>query len=142
LKHLPDGLNEILPKEIYARQNRKEVQDAIDSLGVKTPNSFSEFYSHYVGPFWEESVPFELLELAQEQNTIVSYTLISRKEHELPNRYLVLSEMTANAVLMYDTNTDKVYNVNFEGGDELLTKGELKEDWSSFYDFLIDYFGL
>lgn len=132
MKHLPDGLNEILPKEIYARQNRKEVQDAIDSLGVKTPNSFSEFYSHYVGPFWEESVPFELLELAQEQNTIVSYTLIS----------LVLSEMTANAVLMYDTNTDKVYNVNFEGGDELLTKGELKEDWSSFYDFLIDYFGL
>lgn len=43
---------------------------------------------------------------------------------------------------MYDTNTDKVYNVNFEGGNELLMKGELKEDWSSFDDFLIDYFGL
>lgn len=53
---------------------------------------------------------------------------------------LVLSEMSANAVLVLDTVTDKVYIVNFEGGDELLFKGELKETWSSFFDFLKAYF--
>jgi len=31
-----------------------------------------------------------------------------------------------------DIVTDIVYVVNFEGGDELLLKGELKETWSSF----------
>ncbi|MFX3628852.1 MAG: hypothetical protein ACE3JR_05815 [Ectobacillus sp.] len=41
-----------------------------------------------------------------------------------------------NAVLVLDTVTDKVYIVNFEGGDELLLKGELKETWSSFFDFI------
>ena len=28
-----------------------------------------------------------------------------------------------------DSVTDKVYSVNFEGGDELLLNGELKESW-------------
>ena len=34
--------------------------------------------------------------------------------------------MTANAALVLDSVTDKVYSVNFEGGDELLLNGELK----------------
>jgi len=67
-------------------------------------------------------------------------SLISRKEHGFPKQYLVLSEMSANAVLVLDTVTDKIYIVNFEGGDELLLKGELKETWSSFFDFLKAYF--
>lgn len=76
-----------------------------------------------------------MLDIVEDTNTIESYTMISRKEHEFPKQYLVLSEMSANAVLVLDTNTDGVYKVNFEGGDELLKKGELKETWSTFYDF-------
>lgn len=48
--------------------------------------------------------------------------------------------MSANAVLVLDTVTDKVFIVNFEDGDKLLIKGELKESWSSFFDFLKVYF--
>lgn len=48
--------------------------------------------------------------------------------------------MSANAVLVLDTVSDKVYIVNFEGGDNLLLKGELKETWSTFFEFLKDYF--
>ena len=43
--------------------------------------------------------------------------------------------MTANAALNPDSVTDKVYSVNFEGGDELLLNGELKESWPTFYMF-------
>jgi hypothetical protein len=39
-----------------------------------------------------------------------------------------------------DTVTDKVFTVSFEGGDELLIKGELKETWPTFYEFLKAYF--
>lgn len=102
--------------------------------------TFQEFYTQYAGSFWEEHVPFELLDIADEENNIESYTLISKKEHGFQKQYLVLSEMSANAVLVLDTVTDKVYIVNFEGGDELLLKGELKETWSSFFDFLKAYF--
>ncbi|WP_342568240.1 hypothetical protein MKY09_12010 [Psychrobacillus sp. FSL K6-4046] len=54
-------------------------------------------------PFWEEDVPFELLDIADEENNIESYTLLSRKEHGFPKQYLVLSEMSVNSVLVLDT---------------------------------------
>jgi antitoxin component of RelBE/YafQ-DinJ toxin-antitoxin module len=116
------------------------VKDALMRLGVDVSDTFREFYNQYAGPFWEEHVPFELLDLAEEENNIESYTLISRKEHGFPKQYLVLSEMSSNAVLVLDTVTDKVFIVNFEGGDELLLKGELEETWSTFFEFLKAYF--
>nr|WP_154985930.1 SMI1/KNR4 family protein [Paenibacillus xylanexedens] len=137
---LPKRLEEILAEETYKRQNKGEVRDAIIRLDVKVSETFFEFYSKYTGPFWEEFVPFELLDIVEDTNTVESYTKISRIEHEFPKQYLVLSEMSANAVLVLDTITDRVYKVNFEGGDELLKKGQLKETWSTFYDFLVEYF--
>jgi hypothetical protein len=136
---LPERLDEVLGEEIYKRENINLVQDALIRLGVNASDTFEEFHIQYAGPFWEEHVPFELLDIADEENNIESYTLISRKER-FPKQYLVLSEMSANAVLVLDTVTDKVYIVNFEGGDEMLLKGELKETWSSFFDFLKAYF--
>jgi hypothetical protein len=135
-----DRLDEVLVKEIYKREDRILVKDTLIRLGVGASDTFREFYNQYAGPFWEEHVPFELLDIAEEENNIESYTLISRKEHGFPKQYLVLSEMSANAVLVLDTVTDKVYIVNFDGGDELLLKGELEETWSTFFEFLKAYF--
>ena len=41
--------------------------------------------------------------------------------------------MTANAALVLDSVTDKIYSVNFEGEDELLLSEKLKESWPTFY---------
>lgn len=49
-------------------------------------------------------------------------------------------EMIVNVVLVFDSVIDKVYLVNFEGGDELFLNGELKESWLMFYMFLKEYF--
>ncbi|MEK4628241.1 MAG: SMI1/KNR4 family protein [Carnobacterium inhibens] len=137
---LPGRLDEVLGEEIYKRDDRNLVKDALIRLGVDVSDTFQEFYNQYAGPFWEEHVPFELLDISDEENNIETYTIISRKEHGFPKQYLVLSEMSANAVLVLETLTDKVYIVNFEGGDEMLLKGELKETWSSFFEFLKAYF--
>ena len=48
--------------------------------------------------------------------------------------------MLKSSVLVLDTNTDKSYIVNFEGQDELLLKGKLKETWSTFFEILKAYF--
>ena len=36
-------------------------------LGVKVSETFCEFYYRYTGPFWEESVPFELLDVVEDE---------------------------------------------------------------------------
>ena len=60
----------------------------------------------------EEHVTFEILDIADEENNIELYTLITRKEHGFPKQYLFLSEESANALLVLDTLSDKVYIVN------------------------------
>ncbi|MGG2134683.1 SMI1/KNR4 family protein [Bacillus sp. S2(2024)] len=137
---LPDKLDQVLREDIYKREGKNKVKETLTSLSVEVSDTFSDFYHRYAGPFWEEHVPYELLDIVDEENNIESYTIIARKEHGFPKKYLVLSEMSANAVLVLDSITDKVYLVNFEGGDELLLSGELKETWSTFYAFLKEYF--
>lgn len=137
---LPNRLTEVLENERYAREDPTLVGNALKRLGVDSSDTFKAFYHHYEGPFWEEHVPFELLDLVDGENNIESYTLISRQEHGFLNHFLILSEMTSHAVLVLNTVTDKVYIVDFEGADERLKTGELEETWSSFFDFLQDYF--
>nr|WP_088350101.1 SMI1/KNR4 family protein [Bacillus cereus] len=117
---LPNRLEEVLEEDIYIREDKGQVNEVINRLGVEVSNTFREFYYQFAGPFWEEHVPYELLDIIDEENNIEYYTIIARKEHGFPNKYLVLTEMTANAALVLDSVTDKVYSVNFEGGDELL----------------------
>lgn len=140
MSNLPNRLEEVLGEEIYKREDEQVVDEILAKLSVKPSDTFRNFYKRYEGPFWEENVPFELLDIVAEENNIEVYTTISRKEHDFPNNYLVLSEMSANAVIVLDTSTDNVYIVNFEGGDELLLKGDLEPSWKSFYDFLKAYF--
>lgn len=65
-----------------------------------------------------------------------------RIEHSFPMHYLVLTEMVANKVIVLNTLDDKVYRVDFEGGDEKLLNGVLQAEWQSFEEFLIAYFEL
>lgn len=48
--------------------------------------------------------------------------------------------MVANEILVLDTELDKVYRVDFEGGELKLKNNELNETWSSFLEFLKEYF--
>ena len=137
---LPDELDQALEEDIYKREDKNKVKETLTNLGVEVSDTFREFYYRFAGPFWEEHVPYELLDIIDEENNIEYYTIIARKEHGFPNKYLVLTEMTANAALVLDSVTDQVYSVNFEGGDELLLNGELKESWPTFYVFLKEYF--
>jgi hypothetical protein len=138
---LPLTLHGVLQEDFYKRRNKSKVNTVLANLDVEVSNSFSEFYNTYEGPFWEEHVPYELLDMVEEEGNIQFYTDILRKEHKFPKNYLVLSELSVNTVLILDTLTDKVYCMSFEGEDEQLLNGELKASWSTFYAFLEDYFG-
>ncbi|WP_195237744.1 SMI1/KNR4 family protein [Clostridium perfringens] len=137
---LPNGLKEILSNNIYLREDKSKVFKAIKELDVNPSKEFIEFYITYEGPFWEESLGIELMDIIEDTNNILKSTIICRDEYGFNKEYLVLTEMSANEVIVLNSKNDKVYRVNFEGGDELLNKEELKEEWNSFNDFLREYF--
>ena len=140
MSKLPKGLEKILNDTIYLRNNKDDVIKAIKELDINPSDEFIQFYTTYAGPFWEETLGIELMDIIEDSNNIFKSTNICRNEYGFGKEYLILTEMLANEVLVLNSKTDKVYRVNFEGGDELLKNGELQEEWSSFLDFIKEYF--
>lgn len=94
----------------------------------------------YEGPFWSEYTGYEMLDLLEGEETIKSSTEICRTQFSLPAKYLVMSQLSAGQLLMLDCLEDKVYEVDFEGGDMLLQRGQLIPRRPSFSEFLVEYF--
>lgn len=137
---LPAAVEVALQDPIYRRADRAAVSDALRRIGTAVPATFREFYETYSGPFGAER-GYELMDLCEIEPTLVTLTEEYRHEFGWPPRYLVLSNEVGGAVLVLDAERDEVFNVDFEGGDELLLAGELPPEWPSFAAFLEEYFG-
>ncbi len=121
----------------YSRNNSMEVEQALARLGVKPSKDFESFYRKYKGTFVSTQTGLELADIVGHAEEL---TADCRTVHEFPKNLIVLSEECGDAVLVYDANHDSVHVVDFEGSDELIKKGELTPDWSSFNEFLEWYF--
>ena len=135
-------LKKTLDKSTYARADKNEVIQTFKRLDVKAPKLVEEFFLEFVGPFWEETLGMELLDIVDDEVNIESITNECRKVHLFPKQYLVLTEMVANEVIVLNTLNDKIYRVDFEGGDEALLNERLEAEWENFEQFLIAYFDL
>ena len=143
MNSLPKLVSKKLINPVYKRKNKSNVDITLKALGVSASSIFKLFYELYEGPFGSEVTGFEVVDLFEcepnEQN-IISLTKICREEYQFPNKFLVLTELLGGGVLVYDTENDCVFNVDFEGSDQDLINGTLEPDWSSFYEFLDFYF--
>lgn len=135
-------LKECLDENIYSRNNVEEVVRAFKRLEVNASDTIIQFYKNFAGPFWEESIGFELLEIIDDDPNVESVTLICREEFAFPNKYLALTELTIGEIIVLDSESNKLYKVNFEGGDRALLDGTLKESWTNFDEFLREYFNV
>jgi hypothetical protein len=133
LPHLDDPL--------YARRDPIVVDRALDRLGVVVPDAFAAFWRRYEGSFSSTETGYEFLDLCEGTPSVVSQTEDCREVHGFPQHILVLSDLLGLAALMYDVRTDQVFNVDFEGSDQLMIRDELDPDWDSFEEFLRYYFG-
>jgi len=68
---LPKGLEKVLSDDIYLREEKKVVDMAIEGLGIKPSEGFITFYTTYSGPFWEETLGLELMDIIEQNNNIV-----------------------------------------------------------------------
>lgn len=137
-----EKLREVLGVDTYARKDKKAVTQAFRRLNVNVPGSVIQFFNNFAGPFWEETLGMELLDIVDDDVNIEFMTNECRRVHSFPDCFLVLTEMCADEILVLNTENDKVYRVDFEGGHEDLLNDKLNAEWSSFEAFLIEYFGI
>jgi hypothetical protein len=130
-----------LDDPIYAGRDPSLVDRALERLGVVVPEGFAAFWRRYEGGFSSAETGYELLDLCAGTPSVVSQTEDCREVRGFPQHILVLSDLLGLAALMYDVRTDQVFNVDFEGGDQLIIRGELDPEWDTFDDFLHYYFG-
>ena len=72
-------------------------------LGINPSEEFIQFYTTYAGPFWEETLGIELMDIIEDNNNILKSTNICRDKHGFNKKYLVLTEMSANEVIIFNT---------------------------------------
>ncbi len=137
---LPNDVKAVLVDSVYKREDQALVGPALEKLGVEVVDSFREFFEVYEGPFGSSNTGFELLDLCDmSDDNIIASTEICRVEYGFPKEILVISNYLGNGVLVYDSERDLVFTIDFEGTDQELLQGKLTPDWKSFYDFL-DFF--
>jgi len=146
------GLDEIeaLADPLFRRKDPAAVARALARLGVDPPRIFVEFHERYAGVLGSDNTGLELLDLCTGEpdypyhpsdSSVVAATELVRSLFDLPHQYLVLSTELGNAVLVYDTTTDLVYNMDFEGGEQELREGILEPSFLSFQALLDFFFG-
>jgi len=137
---IPLQVRDALSDPQYQRVDEDElVAEALNRLGVRS-ELFHSFYQAYSGPFWSIRVGAELLDVIEGPNTVEVDTGICRKKFGLPANFFVLTKYAAGQVVVLDDLSEKIYEMDFEGGVELLSSGTLPVRWTSLASFLIEYF--
>lgn len=137
---IPNEVAISLRDQKYARPDPDIVVDALHRLGVPPHSLLQAFFRKYEGPFWSEHLGYELLDVSEGVETVESATETCQQKFGFPRSAVVLTQLTSGQVAVLNTEIDKVYEVDFEGGDVMLKTGELVPRWGTFRDFLLEYF--
>ncbi|NHZ93963.1 SMI1/KNR4 family protein [Massilia sp. CCM 8733] len=136
---IPQQVIGSLYEKKYFRQDKDLVDQALNRLMADHP-LFRSFFETYEGSFWSEHLGYELLDIVDGSETVETSTGVCRNKFGFPPQFLVLTQLSTGQVVVLNVHTDKVYEVDFEGGEKLLLSGELPPRWTSFDEFLKDYF--
>lgn len=136
---IPEGIEQKLGDQVWKRSSQTGLEDAFLELIVPRSDPFCEFYCKFWGPFRSSGVGHELLDVIEQDESIVTNTRIARRDLGFDNRYLVISSLSGLSILVYDVLSGYVYDVDLEGGDKLLADGQLRPRWQSWWEFTSDY---
>ena len=67
MDNLSENLKSKLDDNIYSRNSKDDVINAIKELGVYPSKEFIQFYSTYAGPFFEETLGLELMDIVEDK---------------------------------------------------------------------------
>lgn len=125
----------------YTRDRPECVSESLHRLGVQAPASFVDFYARFKGPFGSATSGYLLLDLcAAGDDGIVAATGEARAHFALPEEMVVITNLLGGEVLVYATDTDEVFEMDFEGGERVVSSRSVAPRWRSFSDFLASFF--
>lgn len=137
---LPENVVNALNSPTFHRDD-DDADAVLRRLDVMPSSEFRELYTTYIGPFWSDSLGIELADVSDGESNIETLTQQCRAQYGFPKRMLVLTQLSAGGTVhLLDTESDEVFVVDFEGGEDLLVKGKLEPRWATFAEFLRDYF--
>ncbi len=136
---IPQQVAKSLQGSENLRRDKEVVGKALTRLGGEHL-LLKIFFETYEGSFWSEHLGCELLDIAEGDESIETSSKICRDLFGFPLQYFVLTRLSVGQVVVLDVERDLVYEVDFEGGDAMLLRGDLPQRWGSFEAFLIDYF--
>jgi hypothetical protein len=117
------------------------VRRTIDGLLDPPALLVREYFARFGGAMSSRRTGIELLDVFEGVENVVSNTEFVRTEFGFgPNHLVISSSYCGDSVYVYDSKTDRVYNVDFEGGHEQFLNGTLEPDAHSFDAFLRWYF--
>jgi hypothetical protein len=135
-----EAFDRVLGDTRYRREDPKIVEEAAASLGASLPKPLLDFYKRFRGPLGSNLIGYQLLDLVEENPSVLSLTNECRTQFSFPAEWIVISDLNAGALLVLDCRSNRVYDVDFEGGIELLKEGALEPRWTSIEGFLIEFF--
>lgn len=137
---IPTTIERKLGNHVFHRTILTQLDNAFLELGISSSDPFREFYTQFQGPFASNRIGYELLDLIEQEESILSNTRIVRTKFDFPQRYVVLTSMNGHAILVYDIASSSIFDMDFEGGDKLLIEGRLPARWHNWWEFANDYF--
>ena len=110
-----------LRNPVYRRESPVERAE-LERIGISADSEFGLFFARHHGPFGSTVTQFLLLDLLDQDPTdsVMTATSVIRERFGWPDRYFVISDMLAHAVLVYDTTSDRAFNVDFDTDNDLL----------------------
>ncbi|RYD65925.1 MAG: hypothetical protein EOP83_06290 [Verrucomicrobiaceae bacterium] len=139
---IPSRLYNYLAEWNCLREDTEESKKAITALPVPPKPDFVAFFERFHGPAGGDVLGYQILDIIDDDPSVITSTQQLRERFGLPFNYLVISDLLANALLIYDCSINAVYDVDFEGGFDKLLQNLLPPRWTSFADFLSEYFDL
>lgn len=139
---LPENISKKLSGITFQREDRAKVISALDTLPFPVHDDFREFFERFRGPLGNDVIGYQLLDLVEERPCILTATAELRKRFALPQTCLVLSDLLAGGLLIYDCENDAVFDVDFEGGFDAFIRHKVTPRWDSFTAFLKEFLDL
>lgn len=139
---LPIELLDLLRDEPFQRISFDKVAESLRILGIDESSEFAEFFTKFRGPIGSDVISFELLDLYEEDPNILGSTIYARGEFDLPDNYILITNLLAGGALAYNSSDGGIYEIDFEEGLDMIANNEIPSKWGSFVEFLTYFFEL
>ena len=105
---IPDRVERKLNESLWGRPDGQHLTEVFAKLGIIDSDDFAEFFRRFWGPFRSDSIGYELLDVVEQEESILPNTEIVRQEFGFLIRFIFVTNLP-NVWIFYQTAIDISY---------------------------------